>query len=141
MVYQTNSAEDTQKIARDLAKKYAKGGIFALFGPLGAGKTTFVQGFGQELGIKERLISPTFTLIREHSLPHHPQGKLYHIDLYRLEQVNKIEELGLTEIFNNPHNIVLIEWAEKIDKLLPAHAVRIKFKTLSESQREIEIKE
>lgn len=139
MVYKSKSVEDTQIIAQDLAKKYSSGGIFALIGPLGAGKTTFVQGFGQGLNIQERLISPTFTVIKEHEIPGQKAGKFFHIDLYRLDNIEQIEQLGFSEIFTNPQNIVLIEWAEKLGKLLPKTAVQIKFTPLSENVREIEI--
>lgn len=141
MTYQTNSAEETQKIASTIAEKFRHGGIIALFGPLGAGKTTFTSGFAQGLGIKARLISPTFILMRQYEIPGNLQGKLFHIDLYRLDNVKDIESLGLSEIFTNPHNIVLIEWADKLGNLLPKEAVKIRLKPLSENGREIEVKE
>lgn len=139
MIYQTNSPQETQKIAQELAKKYQKGGIFALMGPLGAGKTTFTQGFAQSLGVSQRLLSPTFILMRQYDLPENPQGKLYHIDLYRLEQINQIEELGIKEILENPANIILIEWAEKLGNLLPQNTIHIKFTQVKENSRQIEI--
>lgn len=128
MQYITNSAKET----RDLAKKLAKNlnGVIALTGELGAGKTTFTQGFAEGLGIKDKIISPTFVLIRQH-------GKnFYHIDLYRLEN---FKDLGLEEIISDPNNIVLIEWAEKIKKILPKSTTFINFTTLDKNKREITI--
>src|SRR3989344_7161880 len=132
MIYQTNSPGETQKIAKELAQKYKDGGIFALSGPLGAGKTTFIQGFAQGLGITERLLSPTFVIMKQHEIPGNKEGRLYHIDLYRLDEITEIDSLGLTEIFSNPKNIVFIEWAEKLGKLLTQQAIRIDIKITSE---------
>lgn len=139
MVYQTKSEQETKELAKKLAQKCKNGGIFALFGDLGAGKTTFAQGFAQGLNIKEQLISPTFVLIKEYQIPNQNSGKLYHIDLYRLENLNGVRQLGLEEIFENHNNIILIEWADKLGRLLPKKAVEIYFKQLSENQRQIKI--
>ena len=122
----TQSNLETQKVAFKLAQKYRKG-IFALVGELGAGKTTFVQGFAKGLGIKDKIISPTFVLIRQHK-------NLCHVDLYRVEN---FQELGLKDFFENPNNIILIEWAEKIKDLLPKNTVWITFEMLSENTRKI----
>lgn len=141
MRYTSSSPEETQKIAADLAQKYKDGGIFALSGPLGAGKTTFIQGFAQGLGVKERLLSPTFVIIRQHEIPGNKESKLYHVDLYRLDEITEIEGLGLAEIFSNPKNIVFIEWAEKIGNLLPKHTIKIYLEIISENTRQIRIEE
>ncbi len=84
--YQSNSRYDTRKIALKLAKK-EQGRVFALTGELGAGKTIFVQGFAKGLGIKEKMISPTFVLIRQYKIPE-TKKILYHIDLYRTEDTS-----------------------------------------------------
>ena len=136
----THSATETQELAKNLAQKCRDGAIIALSGPLGAGKTAFTQGFAQGLGISERLISPTFILMRQYNIPNHPHGKLFHIDLYRLENAEEIESLGLEEIFANPQNITLIEWAEKLGQKLPPKAIKIKIKILSKNSREIEVR-
>ncbi|MBI4037262.1 tRNA (adenosine(37)-N6)-threonylcarbamoyltransferase complex ATPase subunit type 1 TsaE [Candidatus Daviesbacteria bacterium] len=141
MIIKTSSATQTQEWAAKLAQKYRDGGILALSGPLGAGKTTFIQGFAQGLGLKQHLISPTFIIARQYPLPHQQQGMLFHLDLYRLENVHQMEELGLSEIFANPKNIILIEWAEKLGSLLPKNATLVNFKILSPDQREIEVKD
>jgi tRNA threonylcarbamoyladenosine biosynthesis protein TsaE len=113
--------------------------VVALIGDLGSGKTTFTQGFARALGIHEKIASPTFTLIRQHQLPDRNRI-LYHLDLYRLEKVN-MDELGLTDLFNQSQDIILIEWAEKLGNQLPKDALVINFKHLSADRREIEISE
>ncbi len=128
----TNSNTETQKLADDLAKKFTAG-IIALNGDLGTGKTTFVQGFAKGLGIKEKITSPTFVLIRQHKIP--KTTKLfYHIDLYRIDNLTGF---GLEEILLNPENIVLIEWAEKIIKKLPQKTIQISFESLANNKRKI----
>lgn len=125
----TQSNLETQKLAEKLAVRltHRKPLVLALVGDLGAGKTTFVQGFAKGLGIKDKIISPTFVLIRQHR-------QLYHVDLYRIES---FKELGLEELFSDKNNIVLIEWAEKAKNLIPKNAIWISFKMLSENTREI----
>ncbi|OGE35147.1 tRNA (adenosine(37)-N6)-threonylcarbamoyltransferase complex ATPase subunit type 1 TsaE [Candidatus Daviesbacteria bacterium RIFCSPLOWO2_02_FULL_40_8] len=136
--YQTNSATETQKIAADLASCCKNGGIIALSGPLGSGKTTFIQGFAKTLGITQNLISPTFILIRSYPIPENNQGQLFHIDLYRLENKSQIETIGLSDILDNPYNITLIEWAERLDKL-PENTIKINIAPKGENSREIEV--
>lgn len=137
MKYKSSSAQKTQQIASSLAKQFQKrGGVIALSGQLGSGKTTFVQGFAKGLGIKEKIISPTFVLIRQHKIPN-SKRMLYHLDLYRLEDPQEIKNIGLEEIINNPENIVLIEWAEKLQENLPANSIFIKFNKVNNDQREI----
>lgn len=139
MIYQTHSAKQTQNLAKKLAAKYLKrGGVIALIGPLGAGKTTFTQGFAQGLGIKDRIISPTFILIRQHPIPK-TTHIFYHIDLYRLEEESEINQLGLEELLTSQNRVVLIEWAEKIERHLPKNTVKIYFEPVSENTRKITI--
>ena len=93
----------------------------ALSGELGGGKTTFVQGFMTGAGIKKKITSPTFVLLKNYKL-------IYHIDCYRLKKAKELLDLGLREILINPKNIVLIEWPEIVKKYLPKSAIWIKFK-------------
>lgn len=125
-VTKTKSAKETRDFAKGLAKDFLTGGVIALSGDLGAGKTTFAQGFAEGLGIKERIISPTFLVIRQYQVPV-LKNFFYHIDLYRLEDIN-LKESGLEEILSDPRNVVLIEWAEKLGKDLPEKLKRIEMK-------------
>jgi len=111
--------------------------VIALYGDLGSGKTTFVQGMAKGLGIKRRIISPTFVIIRSYQVY---SLYFYHIDLYRVEGVDNIKGLGLEEIINDHHNIVAIEWAEKMGDLLPKKRWDVGFEDLGEDERRITIK-
>lgn len=137
----TKSAEETQALASQIAGQYKiKGGVIALSGDLGAGKTTFTQGFAKALGIDDKIISPTFVLIRQHQIPH-TKRMLYHIDLYRLEGTIDLSITGLKELFEDEENIVLIEWSEKISDQLPKNILRIHLNRINENEREIRIEE
>jgi tRNA threonylcarbamoyladenosine biosynthesis protein TsaE len=126
-------------------KAHSAAKILALSGDLGSGKTTFSQGFAKALGISSRIISPTFIIMRSYKLTitHHSSliTHFYHIDLYRLEHSIKeeFENLGVFEIFNDPKNIVLIEWAEKAKSLLPKNTTWIEFEHAGEGERKIKL--
>lgn len=132
MKYKTHSQKETQKLAKKLAKN-SEGNIYALIGDLGAGKTSFVQGFAKGLGIKDKIISPTFVLMRQYKIPRGNKF-LYHIDLYRIEDIN---QLGIKEIMENPNNYVIIEWAEKIKNSLPKNSIKIFFEVIDKTSRQI----
>lgn len=133
--FTSHSEIETRDFAKKLAKKI-KGGVIALTGELGAGKTVFVQGLAEGLGIKEKIISPTFVLVRQHKLPNH-RGFFYHIDLYRLEGGESFNHIGLEDFISDPKNVVVIEWAEKIKNLLPKNTLWISLKTIGQNIRQI----
>lgn len=146
------ASELARKYAKKRTRKNAKGAphqskhgtgqalVFALSGELGSGKTTFVQGFLRGLGIRKRSPSPTFIIFRRFALPrkeiksfsrgrrHLPFANLYHVDAYRLKNPSELLTLGFREILADPKNLVLIEWADKIKKILPKNALRIRFR-------------
>ena len=135
MNFRTKSDQETKDLAKKIAGDFKNGGVLALVGDLGAGKTVFAQGFAEGLGIEEKVISPTFVLMRQHKIPK-TEKMFYHLDLYRLENVD-IKEMGLEEIFEGQGNIVLIEWAEKIYDYLPKNTTVIKIEKISENERNI----
>ena len=137
-IFISESVEETRKIAKDLAKRFLKlrlkkALIIGLTGELGSGKTVFTQGFAKALGIKEKIVSPTFILMRRHD-------NFYHVDAYRIKKPKEIVDLGWKELINNPQNIILIEWAEKIEKVLPRGCIRIRFEHINKRERKITIK-
>lgn len=111
--------------------------VLALKGDLGSGKTTFAQGFLRGLGIRARVNSPTFILIKRYKLKTSSKGGsasgrknynlAFHIDCYRIKKPKELLDLGLREILSDPQNIVLIEWAERISRTLPKSAKKIRF--------------
>lgn len=115
--------------------------VLALEGELGSGKTTFVQGLARNLGIKEKVQSPTFVLIKWFKLSrrHLPFRHLVHVDAYRLESLAEARRLGLRDAFRDPDAVVVIEWANRIKKLIPKSAVRIKFEHAEKGWRRIKI--
>lgn len=135
---------ETKKLGEDLAKKVLQlpknkqAVVLSLQGDLGAGKTTFLQGFAKGLGVKEKILSPTFVIQKRFSL----NGKFknfYHIDSYRLNEAKEILELDFKNIISDPENILAIEWPEKIEEYLPKKVIEINFKFVEENKREINI--
>jgi len=134
----------TGRLAEGLVKKILKldnkrAVVVALVGDLGAGKTTFVQGFAKALGVKEKITSPTFVIQKKFKIQNSKFKILIHIDAYRIDDSQEILDLGWEELLDNSKNIVLVEWAEKIKKILPKNTIWIKFGHISETERQIEI--
>jgi tRNA threonylcarbamoyladenosine biosynthesis protein TsaE len=140
----TKSAQETQALGEKIANKLIIGhqpSIIALTGELGSGKTTFLQGLAKGLGIKERILSPTFIMMRDYQVRSAKckAQRFYHVDLYRLESEKDIEGLGLKEIWSDPKNIIAIEWVEKIKNVLPKKRMDIFFEYLEENERRITV--
>lgn len=134
----TKSARGTQKLGERLSADLKPGSILALYGELGSGKTTFIQGLARGLGIKKRIISPTFIFIRPYTLTPKP-CTLYHIDLYRIKKETEAHSLGLEELFADKSAIVVIEWADRIKEILPKKRIDINFEYFDENHRRIKI--
>jgi tRNA threonylcarbamoyladenosine biosynthesis protein TsaE len=116
----THSAEETRALAAALAELGQPGDLLLLAGGLGAGKTAFAQGYGAGLGVVERVTSPTFTLVNHH------QGRLLlnHVDVYRLEQLDEVLDLGLEELLDGAC-VTIIEWGDAIRPALPPDYLQI----------------
>ncbi len=120
----TSSAEQTREVAEALASLLRSRDAVVLMGELGAGKTTFAQGVARGLGIEEQVSSPTFTLIKEYS------GilDLAHVDVYRLERLQDVVDLGLEEL-GGGDDVLLVEWGDTIEELLPDERLRVELTT------------
>jgi tRNA threonylcarbamoyladenosine biosynthesis protein TsaE len=130
----THSEEDTATLGRELAATLSAGDVLLLYGDLGAGKTAFVRGLAEGLGVdRGEVSSPTFTLIQEYR-----GGRLtlFHVDLYRIEDPREFDELGLDEIAED--GVLAIEWADKYPRP-PSRAVRVSIAHAGESQRRITV--
>jgi tRNA threonylcarbamoyladenosine biosynthesis protein TsaE len=170
--YQSFSSEETRKFGESLAKKILtplssrlspRALTLALQGDLGAGKTTFTQGFFKGLGIRRRAVSPTFVIMRHYKIPGRRSDKrpavakamagkhvtnntdftdIYHFDAYRLKKVEDLAVLEFDRILSDPRNIILIEWPERIKEVLPKNAIWLRFQhSRKENERKIIIKE
>lgn len=138
----TENYSETQELGKSLASEIKigkKAAVFGLKGDLGAGKTTFLQGFAKGLGIRKKVISPTFVIMNRFDIKKGKFRNFYHLDCYRIEKAKEIESLGFGEIISNPKNIVCVEWPEKIKKALPENLILIKFKIGLDNKREITV--
>jgi tRNA threonylcarbamoyladenosine biosynthesis protein TsaE len=132
---ETHSLEETLKFGEQLAAGLHRGDVLALSGNLGAGKTALIKGIARGLGITQDVTSPTFTLVHEY-----PNGRLplFHIDLYRLDTVDQALAIGIEDYLNGP-GVTAIEWAEKIEPLLPPRTTHIRMECVGENTHRIEV--
>lgn len=166
--YLTKQSSQTKKIGTILAKSILslylhsdKAVVLGLKGNLGAGKTTFLQGFAKGLGIQENILSPTFVILKRYELQDTKKrnkkssrisariekeagrkrqslySRFYHIDCYRIQRPREILDLGFQKIVSNPKNIIAIEWAERILKILPKNTLWIKLTVINKNTRKI----
>lgn len=132
----THSARETRDLGRALARKLAAPCVILLEGELGSGKTTLAKGIVTGLGAarEEEVTSPSFTLVHEYG----EAGRVYHIDLYRVETAQELSTLGLDDVFARDA-IVLIEWGEKLGENVPGSALRIQLEYAGNDDRRISI--
>ena len=117
----TRSPEETFAIGRKIGKNAAPGLIIAFYGDLGAGKTAMTKGIAAGLGVTDLVVSPTFTILYSYENGRLP---LHHLDVYRIDDPEEMEEIGLDDCFDG-QGVTVIEWAENIEELLPEETVRI----------------
>ena len=129
----SRSEADTFALAEKLCKAMPDGGVIALFGDLGAGKTVFARGFAKALGITEPVSSPTYTIIQEYPTP--DNRYLYHLDLYRISDERSALAFGVDEYLESGE-YVLLEWPERIAKLLPEHTLKLQITHTGENERQ-----
>lgn len=138
----TKTPAQTRKAGRVLAEEIIRSNlgkksvVVGLIGGLGTGKTTFLQGFARALGIKKKILSPTFLIMRK--LPMAGSRAFYHVDCYRIRKPKDILALGFKEILADPQSIIAVEWADKIMGILPKDAIMLKFFHLDINERKIE---
>jgi tRNA threonylcarbamoyladenosine biosynthesis protein TsaE len=137
----TQSAGQTLDVAKKFAGQLKGGQVIGLIGQLGAGKTVFVSGLAAGLGLKQRLTSPTFVLMKLYRLKNknRPLKMLAHIDAYRLTKTKQLEAIGADEYFKRPDTVTVIEWADKIKKVLPKQTKYIKIEHRGIKQRIINL--
>ncbi|MFH1582324.1 MAG: tRNA (adenosine(37)-N6)-threonylcarbamoyltransferase complex ATPase subunit type 1 TsaE [bacterium] len=146
-IFITKNANQTKKLGEFLAREIVlskaekKALVFSLNGCLGGGKTTFLQGFAKGLGIKEKILSPTFVILKRFKLVKEKNyNNFYHIDCYRIQGSKEMLLLEVKDILKDPKNIVAIEWAERIKNILPKEAIVLQFDFIKKDKRKITLK-
>jgi len=131
----SHSELQTRELGKKLAGSFLPGDVVVLVGPLGAGKTVFVRGLVEGRGLDaERVHSPSFTLVNEYP----GEKPLYHFDLYRLNDLNELIEIGFDDYLER-EGVVVIEWGEKAEAVLPGKYYRVDFAIVTEQERAIDI--
>ena len=130
----TNSVTETENEGKKLAAKLAPGSVVALSGEMGVGKTAFVRGLAEGLGVKSIVSSPTYAIVHEYE----GDVKLYHFDMFRLESENELFDIGWDE-YANSGGICAVEWSENISSALPPKYIDVKITTIGTNSRQIEI--
>ena len=150
-IFITLSPRETQDLARVFLNKFQERNVLCLYGELGAGKTTFVQGLAKGLGIKQVIQSPTFVLMREFKITGkrgqsklkkvkvYKWKRLVHLDCYRIKSAKDIRAFDLKEIWKEAQSLIVIEWADRIKKILPKKRVDIYFEHKGEQERKIRL--
>lgn len=139
----TGSEEETKEEAKrffgliEKEKNTKTATTIALFGDLGSGKTVFVKGIAEALGIEERVVSPTFVIERRYQVDRHDFSKLIHIDAYRLDSSKSLLSLGWRNTLKIKTNIVCLEWSENVPGAIPDSAFSVSFDVVSEKERRI----
>lgn len=129
--FTTGSPEETEEVGKKLVRRYGSTGVFCLFGPLAAGKTTLVKGLAEELGVKKTIVSPSYVLLREYE----GESFLYHLDLFRIRSGEEFVEAGLDEYLLEPEGVVAIEWADRIEDILPENRVDVELELMDKGKR------
>jgi len=122
----SNSALDTEKIGKGLAKTLKGNEKIALYGDLGVGKTAFTRGIADYFGVKDEVSSPTFSIVNEYAAD---KFNLYHFDMYRIKTAEDLESTGFFEYLGN--NILVIEWSENIEDYLPKDIIKVTIKKIN----------
>ncbi len=131
--YTSRNENDTVELAQNIESEKFPNMVICLDGELGSGKTVFVKGFAQALGIEDNITSPTFNIIKEYNSGELP---LYHMDVYRLDKDSN--DIGIEDYFNKG-GVTLIEWADIITDILPEERLQINIKVISENTRVFEL--
>jgi len=134
----THNNLQTINLGKKIARQLKGGEVLTLSGDLGAGKTTLTKGLALGLGIKKLVISPTFLLLRLYKINNKKKPTikyLVHIDCYRLKGGDELIDIGADEYFNRPDTVVVIEWPERVKKILPKKVIKVSLKVKNDQSR------
>ena len=135
MIYTSRCEQDTEALGRAMAQALPEGGVvIAMYGELGAGKTAFTRGLAAGLGVTDRVVSPTFTIVNE------LQGKreLFHFDMYRLGSADELFDIGWEDYLSR-EGVCVVEWSENVPEAFDGSEIRVTIRKLSEQEREITV--
>lgn len=133
------SLEKIQEAAKTFVANMGDDTVFAFYGKMGAGKTTFVKAICEELGVEDTITSPTFAIVNEYRSD--LAGELiYHFDFYRIKKLDEVYDMGYEDYFYSGA-ICFIEWPELIEELLPGNTVKVSIEELSNGEREVTLSE
>ena len=135
-VIKINKLKDLKRAAKQFIQLIGKNTVFAFYGDMGAGKTTFIKAICIELGVSENITSPTFALVNEYITG--DKRSLYHFDCYRIKNLNEAYDMGADEYFYSGE-LCFVEWPEKIEDLLPSGTVNVTIRVMDDESREITI--
>ena len=135
MKIKIDSLENIHEAAREFIENMGESNVFAFYGKMGAGKTTFIKAICEEQGVEDVITSPTFAIVNEYSdIDGDP---IYHFDFYRIKKLEEVYDMGYEDYFDSGY-ICLLEWPELIEELLPEDAVKVTITELEDGTREIE---
>ena len=128
------SLDTIQEAAKELINRMGEGKVFAFYGKMGAGKTTFIKALCETLGVKDVITSPTFSLINEYT-----DGKgnsIYHFDFYRIKKLEEVYDMGYEDYFYSG-NLCLLEWPELIEEILPENVIKVTIEEQADGTRKL----
>ena len=140
MEIQIKDLEHIREAAREFINNIGDSTVFAFYGKMGAGKTTFIKAICEELGVEDVITSPTFAIVNEYSLTSHllplTSSSIYHFDFYRIKKLEEVYDMGFEDYFYSGA-LCLIEWPELIEEVLPEDAVKVSIKEKEDGSRAI----
>lgn len=135
MKIKIDSLENIHEAAREFIENMGESNVFAFYGKMGAGKTTFIKAICEEQGVEDVITSPTFAIVNEYSdIDGDP---IYHFDFYRIKKLEEVYDMGYEDYFDSGY-LCLLEWPELIEELLPEDAVKVTITELEDGTREVE---
>lgn len=140
MKYTSQNVDQTYIIAQKLASQLRGDEVICLYGDLGSGKTVIAKGLIQFFIPNQRILSPTFIIVRHYKIVNNKIKNIFHADLYRIDSIKEIEHFEFMEFINKSGNVVIIEWADRLKSLLPVRRIDIYIKNIGLNERSIDLK-
>ena len=132
MEIRINSLDTIHEAAKDFIKGMGDGKVFAFYGKMGAGKTTFIKALCEVLGVKDVITSPTFAIINEYTDGN--DNPIYHFDFYRIKKLEEVYDMGYEDYFYSG-NLCLLEWPELVEDVLPENVIKVTIEEQSDGSR------